>query len=203
MLGDQPVFQSAGPFGVEIRVALGVDQDHLIGVEQALVTLQQYGEIQLALVGEPGAAVGQGVGTQLRGHGQGGAHPLADGFVTGKLGFDVCGLPQGLLLDVGTGLVTAGDKGLALLLDGLQPLGCVVQFAETRRIFRRTDDDEVVVHQVYRLDAKACIDELLLGRGGVGHHQIRVAILAHLQALAGTGRHHLHRITGLFGELGQ
>ena len=78
-----------------------------------------------------------------------------------------------------------------------------MQLAQARGILARADDDEVVVHQMHRLYAKARVNKGFFGRRSVGHHQIRVAVLTHLQALAGTGRHHLHRITCLLGELGQ
>jgi hypothetical protein len=72
-----------------------------------------------------------------------------------------------------------------------------------RRVRPRSDDDEVVVHDVATLDEHALGDEFVLGRLIVHKSDVGVTPPSHVERLAGAQRDHPHLDGGLLLEDGQ
>jgi hypothetical protein len=84
-----------------------------------------------------------------------------------------------------------------------QRVGDVLAAGDLRGVGLRSDQDEVVVHDVAPVDARAFGDELVLGGTIVHEHDVRVAAAADVERLAGADRDDLHGDAGLARERGK
>src|SRR5947208_1898648 len=138
------------------------------------------------------------------GHDQRRAHALADRQIIAlPFGLDPGGAPELQLPQVRARAVAARHERGSGGADVLQRFGGVFHAADLRRIGRRADDDEVVVHHVAPLHAEARGDELLLRLAIVDQHHVGIALLADLQRGAGAYRHVLHGDAGSAAKLRQ
>ncbi len=125
-------------------------------------------------------------------------------------------LPVGLFHLMGTRLVAPGHELRPARSDLLHRCGDVLAAANARRVRFRTDDDEVVVHDVLAHRAVTRRHELVLERTRVDEQHVGVAVLAELERRAGADRDHpdlgavlrlelrqdLREETGVFGAGG-
>src|SRR6185369_1177176 len=98
---------------------------------------------------------GQGISLALGGHGDNRPHPLTSLNVPTPLRLDTSCLPEFLLLGMGSRFVPPGYEGGPLGSDQLQGLGGGLGLGNAGRIVLRTDDNEVVVHDVPAVHAEA------------------------------------------------
>ena len=165
-----------------------------------------------------GRLIGQNVGVELLCHDEAGAHagvgrgvPLG----VGREGIGLCGdaenlRPEGKLLGVRAGAVTAGDEGILSLRDhgkGVEHTGYIL---DTCGVCGRSAQHEVVVQEAQALGRKALNDagKSVGNKGfllclGVDEEHIGVAGLGSRYRLACAGRLHLDGVAVLLLKLGQ
>lgn len=61
MPAQQPADQRPAARGINVRVAVRVDQDHAVLVKELVIASDEYGEIRFVAEGYPGGSVGEGV----------------------------------------------------------------------------------------------------------------------------------------------
>src|SRR5262249_22370595 len=97
-------------------------------------------------------------------------------------------------------VVAARHKRRFSLCDPAQRGNDVLAPAHPRRVARRTDQDEVVVHYVMAVDAEAAIDEGELCRGVMHEDHVTIAVLGNLERLAGSDSDDADLNAGVPGE---
>ena len=152
--------------------------------------------------GQEGRFIGENVSAHLLGHDEAGTHAGVGGDVPVGVVLEALGLgrdaqlfrPEADLLGVRAGTVTAGDKGVLAVGNGLEGGLDVSGVLDARGVGGRAAEDEEVVHPVQTLIfhavdhiREAVGNEGLLLLLGVHQDQIGVAHLGVGDGLAGTG----------------
>ncbi len=178
----------------------------MVDVIQARVPLDHRDELELVAPREVGRAVGERVGPFLVGHLQRFGHAVPGLGVPTSIApgrQDCGGAPQLLLHLMGPRLVAAGDEQRLALGDSLQRRNGVGHAAQARRIARRTDEQEVVVHHEAAAHEVARVDQRALRVRRVRQHHVRVTAPAHGQRLPAAHGDHLDGVVGLPLEHGE
>src|SRR5690625_2084472 len=139
-LGNQPVDEGLALLGLDVLVALGIDQDHAILVEEAVIAFDQNLQVTAVLKSDPGAAIGQGIGRHLRSRVKSRPHAGAGLSVPASPWLDVRSLPDCQLRLVRAGIVTPGGKGAFALGDGGEGGDDVAAATDFSRVGLGADD---------------------------------------------------------------
>src|SRR5581483_10247460 len=174
--------------------------DHVVDVAQIDGVFDERHQLDRRPLREVRAVVAERVGRLLRRDVQRVAHPASRLHVPAAGRRDAGGLPQRELFDVGPRVVAARDERRAGPRDrrerglrGRQPL-------DVRRIGRRPDDDERVVHDERAREATPLRHERVLGGRRVDEQHVGVAAHAHRERRAGAHGDGLHPIAGRLFE---
>lgn len=184
--GDEELDEGAGELGLDLEVLVGVDHDDVVGIEEAFIAFGEDHEVEV-FAGKEGAPVGEDVGAEFVGGGEGAAHALAEGEipVVRLDGLDAGLGPDLLFLDVGARLVAAGGEAGAGLGDASESLGAAGEAGDPGGVVGGAEDYEVVVHDVGAADAVAVFDELQFEGRGVDEDDVGVASGGDGKGLAG------------------
>src|SRR2546422_3810772 len=128
-----------------------------------------------------------------------GAHPLPrlDVPLASRWAREARALPEQLLALVRAGLVAARNEDAAPLGDLAERRHRVTQTAQPRRVARRPDDEELVVHHDPTAREVARIDQRALRLRRVRQHHVRVAAAAHRERLPAAHGVHLDGVVSL------
>src|SRR5690625_1195565 len=129
-LGNQPVDEGLALLGLDVLVALGIDQDHAILVEEAVIAFDQNLQVTAVLKADPGAAIGQGIGRHLRSRVKSRAHAGAGLAIPASSRLDACCLPDCQLSLVGARIVASGGKSALVLGDRGKGLDDIIGAAD-------------------------------------------------------------------------
>jgi len=196
--GDEEVLEGTAARDVDAGGPHGVGAQDVVDVRERGVALEHDAELDSLLERQVGAAVRQRVGALLRRDRQRGAHALAALDVPVATRHDARGLPEGLLLQVGSGAVAAGDEARARPGDLAErarraPGGSP---ADPGGVGGWPHEHEVVVHDEPTVDQDARAEVLPLERRRVNQDYVRVAVGAELEGGAGADGDGPHRVAG-------
>src|SRR6185503_8347770 len=183
-----------------------VDEHDPVLIEEPLVALDEHREITAVLEGQPRSAVGEKVGVHSDGGIERRAHALARVAIPGAFvlrDVDAGRLPDLELCEMGPAPVAARHERRPRRADFAERFERVLAAAHFRRVGFRTDQDEVVVHDVLPLHAEALGEEPLFQRSGMNENDVGVAATPHVERLAGAERDDAHLNAGLLFELWQ
>jgi hypothetical protein len=156
----------------------------VIDIVQRRIAFEQDRERELIAEREIRPSVGKRVCALLIRDVEGRAHPLARLLQALERARIHAGChPQRQLLRVRAGFVSARDERAACR-NRAHGVGGGRTAPHACRIVRRTDDDEVVVHDATTVHEIARIDEALLGLGGMDEHGVGIAARRHAKGSA-------------------
>ncbi len=184
-------------------VLFRIDQDHAVLVEQLGIAFDNDLQVAFVLEADPGRTVGQRVGAHAGGGVERGAHARTGGAVpvaAGGLDVDAGALPKLQLSLVRTRIIAARGERRLGRGNRLQGCGSILRARHFGRVACRTDDDEVIVHDVEALDAATLGNKFFFGRFGVHQKDVAIAVRRILDGLAGADCHHANVDAGLLLE---
>src|SRR5881398_4066 len=145
---DQEVGQCRTADDIDAGRVLRVELQHVVHVVQQRIALDHWEELQLVPPRQIGGPVGEGVAVLFVGELERRAHPLPrlDVPVVSRDARETRALPEQLLALVGTRLIAARYEQGPPFGNPPDRRHRVAQAPQPRRVARRADDEELVVH---------------------------------------------------------
>ena len=175
---QEELHEGFGASDIDARVPLRVDRDHMIDVQEIGLPLDKDDEVQPRFDGEEGPPVRQRIARFFRGDPQGLGHSLAGLEIPLPRRGQAGPLPQALFLLVRARGVGPGNEDGPAAADRPEGVGGR-EAPDLGRVRGRTDDHEVVGHQLLPLPAEPGGHELLLVGRRMDDEDVGASLLSH------------------------